>query len=127
MRASHLPGLWYILEGPPTSHLPRSQLTANANQIMLFFYWIISLFTFQILSPFLVCLPPGNPLPHPPSPCFYEGVPPLKPPTPSSLPLIPPILGHLLSLNRIKDHSSIDGWQEHPLLHMQLEPCVLFC
>jgi hypothetical protein len=39
-----------------------------------YFYWIFSLFTFQMLSPFLV--PPWVSLSHPPCPCFYEGVPP---------------------------------------------------
>jgi hypothetical protein len=54
--------------------------------IFFFFFWMFSLFTFQILSPFLVSLPPRNPLSHLPSPCFYEGVPtpthPLPPPRP---------------------------------------------
>ena len=50
----------------------------------LFFYWIFSLFTFQMLSPFPVSIPPRNTLSHPPSPCFYEGVP------PPTHPLLPP-------------------------------------
>ena len=37
-------------------------------------------------SPFLVCLP-GNPISHPPSPCFHEGAP------LTSYPLLPPCLG----------------------------------
>jgi hypothetical protein len=55
----------------------------------LFFFWIFSLFTFQMLSPFLVTLPPESTLLHPLSPCFYEGVPspthPLPPPRPQFL------------------------------------------
>jgi hypothetical protein len=39
-----------------------------------------------VLSPFPVSPPPRNPLSHPPSPCFYEGVPPL---THLLLPLCP--------------------------------------
>jgi hypothetical protein len=50
-----------------------------------FFNWIVSLFTFQMLSPFLVPFP-ENPLPHPSFPCFYEGV--TNPPTNSCLPAL---------------------------------------
>ena len=54
--------------------------------ITFFFYWIFSLFTFQMLSPFPVSLPPGNTLSHPHSPSFYESIPlpthPLVPPRP---------------------------------------------
>ena len=35
-----------------------------------------------MLSPFPVSLPTRNTLSHPPSPCFYEGVPLLPPPCP---------------------------------------------
>jgi hypothetical protein len=49
------------------------------------FYWLSYLFTFQMLSHFMVPLP-GNPLSHPSSPCFYEGVP--HPPTLSCLPTL---------------------------------------
>jgi hypothetical protein len=71
------------------------------------FYWIFSLFTFQMLSPFRVSPLPGNTLSCPPSPCFYEGVSP--PPhllPPQTLALNFPTLGHLLSLDRTKDLSS---------------------
>ena len=40
------------------------------------FLWIFSLFPFQMLSPFPASLPSRNTLAHPPSPCFYECVPP---------------------------------------------------
>ena len=52
----------------------------------LLFLWLFFWFTFQMLSTFLVSLCPRNTLSHPPSPCFYEGVPPptfpLPPPRP---------------------------------------------
>jgi hypothetical protein len=52
----------------------------------------------------------------------------LYPPTNSHLPTVDsPTLGHLSSLPRTKDLHSIDAWQGHPLLHMQLDPCVLLC
>ena len=63
------------------------------------FYWIFSLFTFQMLSLFLVSLPPGNTLSHRPFPCFYAGV----PPTTHLLTLDSFALGHLSSLHRTKD------------------------
>jgi hypothetical protein len=49
-----------------------------ANYVTLEGFWrgIFSLFTFQMLSPFLVFLHPRNTLSHPPFPCFYEGAPP---------------------------------------------------
>ena len=40
------------------------------------FLWIFSLFHFQMLSPFPASLPSRNTLACPPSPCFYECVPP---------------------------------------------------
>ena len=46
-------------------------------------------FTFQMFSPFPVSLPPGNILSHPPSPCLYEGVPPLTHPLPPPCPRFP--------------------------------------
>lgn len=59
-------------------------------RFLFLFYWILSLFTFQMLFPFPVCYPLGNTLLHPPSPCFYEGVPPpTHPPTPAFPPSIP--------------------------------------
>jgi hypothetical protein len=66
-----------------------------------------------------------------------------KPPTPSSLPLLlwgcssthPPTPTFLPSIPLARDiygafigtrpSPPIDAWQGHPLLHMQLEPCVL--
>ena len=36
------------------------------------FYWLFYLFTFQMLSPFLVS-PPQTPYPIPLAPCLYEG------------------------------------------------------
>jgi hypothetical protein len=48
----------------------------------LIYYYIFSLFTFQMLSPFHVSPSPSNSLLHPPSTCFYEGVSPLTHPLP---------------------------------------------
>jgi hypothetical protein len=75
-----------------------------------YFYWIFSLFTFQMLYPFLVSLPPRHTLSHPPSPCFYEGVPlpsyplPLCPRFPYTVTSIKPLLdqGPLLRLRHDK-------------------------
>jgi hypothetical protein len=53
--------------------------------LSIYFYWIFSIFTFEILFPFLVFLHPRNPLSHPLFPWFYEDVPPpthLLPPVP---------------------------------------------
>ena len=94
---------------------------------LFFFYWTFSLFTFQMLSPSPVSLPLRNTLSHPPSPCFYEGVPPptdtilhpaLHSPTPLHWSIYQAFIGPRTS-------PPIDAWQGHPLLHMQLEPCVL--
>jgi hypothetical protein len=54
------------------------------------FYWIFSLFTFQMLPPSPSPQSLRNPLSHPLSPCFFEGVPhPLPTPRPGI-----PTLGH---------------------------------
>jgi hypothetical protein len=84
------------------------QCVLRCDVYIFFFYWIFSLFTFQMLFPSPVSIPPGNTLSHPPSSCFYEGVPPpTHPPTHSHLPAFDsPTLGHLTSLHRTKDLSS---------------------
>ena len=90
------------------------------------FSFICSLFTFQTLSPFPVSLPPGNSLSHPPSPCFYEGV-------PLPMHLLPPprpTLRHLSSLLRTKNlsfHWCMTKPSFATYAHMQLKPCVLLC
>ena len=89
---------------------------------LLVYYWIFSLFTYQMLSSFSVS-PHGNSLSHLPFPCFYEVVP---PPTDSH----PPCPGLLLhwgiepSQAGPKASPSMDARQGHPLLHIQLEPWV---
>jgi len=87
-----------------------------------FFCWIFSLFTFQMLSPFLLslertptlssisllqlwCPPPTHLLP------------------PASHPWHPPILGHQ-AFRRPRASSPIDARQGHSLLQMWLEPGV---
>jgi hypothetical protein len=93
------------------------------------FYWIFSLFTFQMLSPFLVPLPPAEtPYPISPLPASMRESP--HPPTHSCLPgLTSPTLGHW-AFTGPRTSPPIDAWQGHPLLHMRLElwvtPCLLF-
>jgi len=69
-----------------------------------------------------------NPLSHPPSPCFSEGVFPKHQPTPASLPWHSPTMEHQ-TFTGLRASPSIDAQQGHPLIHMQLEPwftpCVL--
>ena len=70
----------------------------------IFFYWIYSLFTFQILSPFPVSPLPGNPHPIFPPPASMRM---LFHPLHSHLPALnSPTLRHLSSLHRTKDLSS---------------------
>jgi hypothetical protein len=100
-----------------TNHYHTKHCTHQKN-----FYWIFSLLTFQMLSPFQVS--PGNPIFHPLSPCFYESIP---PPTHSHLPAShSPTLVHP-AFTGPRDSPPIDYWQGHPLLHMQLEPWVPPC
>ena len=96
---------------------------------ILIFYWIFYSFTFYMLSPFLV-----SPLQilHPiPLPFASKRIAPphTHPSTPTSLPFYPPMLGHQ-AFTGPRASSPIDARQDHPLLHMQLEPwvppCVLF-
>ena len=69
--------------------------------------------------------PPRNSLSHPPSPCFYEGVPPLTQPLPSPHPWILLHWGIYQAFIGPRTSPPIDAWPGHSLLHMQLEPCVL--
>jgi hypothetical protein len=64
-----------------------TQVRHSFGVFFLFFYWIFSLFTFQMLSPFQVT-PQKPPFPSL-SPCFYEGVPPPTHPLPPPHPGIP--------------------------------------
>jgi hypothetical protein len=75
-----------------------------------------------MLSPFLFS-PPYTLYPIPPPPCFYEEAPLLMP------------TSHTLAFpysafTGPRDSPSIDAWQGHPLLHLQLKPwdppCVPF-
>jgi len=69
----------------------------------------------------LSCFPSINPLSHPLSPFFYEGLsPPIHPPLPASPPWHPPILGSR-ALTGPRASPPIGSQQGHPLLHMQLE------
>jgi len=92
------------------------------------FYWIFSLFTFQMLSPFQVS-PSETPYPNPSPPASVR----VLSPHPSTLSLILTLAflyTRSSSLHRPKSSPPIDAPQGHPLLHKQLEPsvapCVLF-
>ena len=78
-------------------------------------FLIVSLFTFQMLSPFLVF----------PLKIHYPFSLPLlnNPTTPTSGPWHSPILGHI-TFTGPKVSPSNDDQLGHPLLHMQLEPQV---
>jgi hypothetical protein len=94
-----------------------------------YFYWIFSLFTFQMLSTFLV--PPLCPVkthyPITPPPASMSVFP--HPSTPAFLPSNYPPLGYWVFTGP-KASPPIDAWPGHPLLHMWLEPwvppCLLF-
>jgi hypothetical protein len=84
-----------------------------------------SLFTFQMLSPFLVSplLETSYPIPPPQASIglfLYSSTHPLLPPC-------PPFLYTGESLRPIGPRTTLptDAWQGHPMLHMSLEPCVL--
>jgi hypothetical protein len=78
---------------------------------LLYFYWIFLYLHFK-------CYPlsryPHPPKPHSPSP--YQ-------PTPASPPSNSPALRHL-AFTRPGASTHIDTWQDHFLLHMQMEPWV---
>ena len=81
-----------------------------------------------MLSPFLVSLP-QMPYPFYPLHCLYEGAPSPTNPLLLQHPSIPLHWG--IKPSQYQGGSpSIDDWQGHPLLHMQLEPwvppCVIF-
>jgi hypothetical protein len=90
------------------------------------FYYIFSLFTFKMLSPFLVS-PPKIPCPFPLPPASMRVFP--YPPTLASLPWHSPTLGHPAFPGPMAS-LPIDVQQGHPLLHMWLKewvpPYVLF-
>jgi hypothetical protein len=89
-----------------------------------FFYLIFSLFTFQMLSPFLVSCP-KIPYPFPPPPLHLLP----NPPTPTLLSWHSPTLEHRIFTGP-RASPPIDDQLGHPLLHIQLElqvpPCVFF-
>jgi hypothetical protein len=93
----------------------------DVTHILSFFYWTYSLFTFQMLSPFLV-----SPLKIP----YYLPLSLLhNTPTPSSWPWHSPVLGHR-TFTGPRASPPTDDQLDHPLLHMQLvarvPPCVFF-
>jgi hypothetical protein len=96
---------------------------------LFIFYWIFSLFTFQMLSPFPISLPPRKTLSQIPSPASMRVFlhPTTHPPTPTSVPSIPLHWGIYQTFIGPRTSLPIDAWQGHPLLHIQLELCVLLC
>jgi hypothetical protein len=88
---------------------------------LLLFLLDISFIYISNVIPFLSSQLPEIPYPIS-SPWFYEGVP--HPPTPTSLSSNSPALGHW-AFTGPRTSPSIDAWQGHHLLHMQLEPYVL--
>jgi hypothetical protein len=80
-----------------------------------------------MLSPFQVS-PQETPYPIPPIPTFMSVIP--YPPTNAHLPTLAFPYTGVSGLHRTKVLSSIDALQDHPLIHMWLEPwfspCVLF-
>jgi len=95
--------------------------------LFFIFYWIFSLFTFQMLSPFPVS-PQETPISRP-LPLLLWGCSPTHPPTPASPPWHSPTLGHL-AFTGPRASPFTDDRHCCPLLHMWLEPwvppCVLF-
>jgi hypothetical protein len=89
------------------------------------FYWIFSLFTFQILFPFPVS-PPETPYPIPPPPASMQVLP-THPPT---LPPGPGIAHWGIEPSQEQGPPPIDALQGHHPLHIWLElwipPCLLF-
>jgi hypothetical protein len=89
----------------------------------IFYYWIFSLLTFQMLCPFLA-FPPKTPSHIPFSLSLLT-----NPPTPTSWPWHSHTLGHRAFIGQRASHP-IAVWLGHSGLHMQLEPwvppCVLF-
>jgi hypothetical protein len=83
---------------------------------VLFFYYIFSLFTFQMLSPALVSLW------KPPIPSIF----PCSPSTPASWPWHFPILGHR-TFTGSRTSPPVDDKLGRPLIHMQVEPWVPPC
>jgi hypothetical protein len=101
-----------------------SILLQVAYNFFLLFYWIFSLFIFQMFP--LSWSPRHQKSPTPSSfPLLLWGCSPAYLPTcPSSIPLH---WGVYWAIIGPRPSSPIDAWQGHPLLHMQLDPCVLLC
>jgi hypothetical protein len=87
---------------------------------LFLFYWIFSLFAFQMFSPFLVS-PPKIILPYPlpPIPSLFPLL--TNPPTPAFWPWYFPTLGHRDFIGQ-KASPPTDDQLGHPFLCMQLEP-----
>jgi hypothetical protein len=94
-----------------------------------FLHWVFYLFTFQMLSPYLVSTPSRNFPILSPLLLLLWGCYPTHLPTSTFLPWHSPTLGHSVFTGP-RVSPPIDVRQGHPLLHMQLESwiplCVLF-
>jgi hypothetical protein len=104
-----------------------SNLHTSLTMFFQIFYWVIYLFTFQMLSHFPI-LPPETPYPIFPPPASMRVFPhpPTHPHTPASPPSHSPSLGHR-AFTGPRASSPTDTQQGHPLLHMWLEPWVPPC
>jgi hypothetical protein len=96
--------------------------------ICMFFFIIIGYFLYlhfkcYPLSRFPLSQKPPSSSPLPLLLCGCSST---HPPTPTSPPLIPLHWRIYRAFIGPRTSSSIDDWQGHHLLHMQLEPCVLF-
>jgi hypothetical protein len=100
--------------GPPT------HLKAFFFLVYIFFIYISN------IIPLPCFLTLGNTLSPPlsPSPCFYEGVPPLTHPLPPPSPWFP-YTGASIEPSQDQRPPHIDARQGHPLLYTWMEPCVL--
>jgi hypothetical protein len=103
----------------PTTDLPASPLHSRHFLLDIFFIYISNVILFPGLPP----TPPQTLYPIPSSSASVRVF--SHPPTPSSLPWHSSKLGHHAFI-RPRASPPIDARQGHPLLHMGLEPCVLF-
>jgi hypothetical protein len=93
---------------------------------LLNLFIFIGYFLYLHFKCFLVSLPPSRKHPTTSShPLLLWRCSSTHPPTPTSLPLIPLHWGIYRAFIGPRTSPPTDSWQDHSLLHLQLEPCVL--